>query len=112
MTNYLPQLLLIEMPGGGELLIILVVVLLLFGGKKIPELMRGLGKGIREFNDAKGKITSELEEGIKEKDNLHSTPAQNYSTTTEQPTYPSATDETYTPHRETPIPPHSSNGKL
>jgi sec-independent protein translocase protein TatA len=112
MSQYLPQLLLIEMPGGGELLIILVVVLLLFGGKKIPELMRGLGKGIREFNDAKGKITSELEEGIKEKDNLHSTPAQNYSTSTEQPIYPSATDETYTPHRETPIPPHSSNGKL
>ena len=112
MTNYLPQLLLIEMPGGGELLIILVVVLLLFGGKKIPELMRGLGKGIREFNDAKGKITSELEEGIKEKDNLHATPPRNYSTSTEEPTYPSATDETYTPHRETPIPPHSSNGKL
>jgi sec-independent protein translocase protein TatA len=38
--------------GGQEILIILVIVLLLFGGKKIPELMRGLGKGIREFKDA------------------------------------------------------------
>ena len=112
MTHNLPQLLLIEMPGGSELLVILVVVLLLFGGKKIPELMRGLGKGIREFNDAKGKITSELEEGIKEKDTVRTTPAQNHSTTVEQQTYPSNTEETYTPHRETPIPPYSSDGKL
>ncbi|MBK7094964.1 MAG: twin-arginine translocase TatA/TatE family subunit [Saprospiraceae bacterium] len=39
--------------GGQEILLIALVVLLLFGGRKIPELMRGLGKGIREFNDAK-----------------------------------------------------------
>ncbi len=39
--------------GAKEILLILVVVLLLFGGKKIPELMRGLGSGIREFKDAK-----------------------------------------------------------
>lgn len=38
-------------PGGWQIAIILVVVLLLFGGKKIPELMKGLGKGIREFKD-------------------------------------------------------------
>lgn len=38
--------------GGSEMIIILVVVLLLFGGKKIPELMRGLGKGMKEFKDA------------------------------------------------------------
>ena len=38
--------------GGPEIIIILVVVLLLFGGKKIPELMRGLGKGMKEFKDA------------------------------------------------------------
>ncbi len=37
--------------GGWEILIIAIVVLLLFGGRKIPELMRGLGKGIREFKD-------------------------------------------------------------
>ena len=39
--------------GWNEILLILLVVLLLFGGRKIPELMRGMGKGIREFQDAK-----------------------------------------------------------
>jgi len=38
--------------GGTELIIILVIVLLLFGGRKIPELMKGLGKGVKEFKDA------------------------------------------------------------
>ena len=40
------------MPGGTEMIPIVVVVLLMFGGKKIPELMRGLGKGMKEFKDA------------------------------------------------------------
>jgi len=38
--------------GGSEMIIILVIVVLLFGGKKIPELMKGLGKGVKEFKDA------------------------------------------------------------
>ena len=38
--------------GGSEMIIILIIVLLLFGGKKIPELMKGLGKGVKEFKDA------------------------------------------------------------
>lgn len=38
--------------GGTEILVILLIVVLLFGGRKIPELMRGLGKGVREFKDA------------------------------------------------------------
>ena len=54
--------------GWNEILLILLVILLLFGGKKIPELMRGLGKGIREFNDAKTNVRKELEEGINEKE--------------------------------------------
>ena len=54
--------------GFQELLVIGLVVLVLFGGKKIPEFMRGLGKGIREFNDAKDNVKREIEEGIKEKD--------------------------------------------
>jgi len=54
------------MPGGTELIVIAAIVLLLFGGKKIPELMKGLGKGIREFNSAKANIKDELEEGMKE----------------------------------------------
>ena len=55
--------------GGSEMIVILLVVLLLFGGRKIPELMRGLGNGIREFNDAKKSVKSHIEEGMKEKDN-------------------------------------------
>jgi sec-independent protein translocase protein TatA len=39
--------------GGPEIIIIVVVILLMFGGKKIPELMRGLGKGVKEFKNAK-----------------------------------------------------------
>ena len=54
--------------GFQEILLIAVVVLVLFGGRKIPEFMRGLGKGIGEFNDAKNNVKKELEEGIKEKD--------------------------------------------
>lgn len=38
--------------GVGEMIIILIIVLLLFGGRKIPELMKGLGKGVKEFKDA------------------------------------------------------------
>ncbi|MCB0736823.1 MAG: twin-arginine translocase TatA/TatE family subunit [Bacteroidetes bacterium] len=64
----LEAILLIGMPGLPEWILILLVVVLLFGGRKIPELMRGLGKGIREFNDAKGKVKENIEEGMKEKD--------------------------------------------
>ena len=52
--------------GGSEWLLILLAILLFFGGKKIPELMRGLGRGVREFNDAKNKVSSEIEAGMKE----------------------------------------------
>lgn len=46
--------------GGQEVIIILVIILLLFGGKKIPELMRGLGKGVKEFKDAsKGGVEND-----------------------------------------------------
>jgi sec-independent protein translocase protein TatA len=53
--------------GVPEIILILLVVLLLFGGKKIPELMRGLGRGIREFNDAKDKVTTEVRKGMEDK---------------------------------------------
>ncbi|RLD40409.1 MAG: twin-arginine translocase TatA/TatE family subunit [Bacteroidetes bacterium] len=55
---------LLGMLGANEIIIILAVVLLLFGGKKIPELMRGLGKGVKEFKNA----TSSIEEEIKDID--------------------------------------------
>ncbi|MEA1877171.1 MAG: twin-arginine translocase TatA/TatE family subunit [Bacteroidota bacterium] len=47
--------------GGYEWIVILGVVVLLFGGKKIPELMKGLGKGIREFKDSSKELTKESE---------------------------------------------------
>lgn len=54
--------------GVQEITLIALIVLLLFGGKKIPELMKGLGKGIREFNAAKSGIETEIKEGMKEED--------------------------------------------
>lgn len=62
------NLFLFGMPGGMELILIVFGVLLLFGGKKIPELMRGLGKGIKEFNSARATIETEIKEGMKEGD--------------------------------------------
>jgi sec-independent protein translocase protein TatA len=59
---------LIGLPGVPEMVIIVIAILILFGGRKIPEFMRGLGKGIREFNDAKSNVKKEIEEGMKEKD--------------------------------------------
>ena len=56
--------LLLSMPGGSEWILIVLVVLLMFGGKKIPDLMRGIGKGMREFKDAKDNVTSEIEKGM------------------------------------------------
>jgi len=51
---------------GPEMIVVFFAILLLFGGKKIPELMRGIGKGIKEFNNARSNIESELKEGMKD----------------------------------------------
>lgn len=51
---------------GPEMLVVFFAILLLFGGKKIPELMRGIGKGIREFNTARGSLEKELKDGMRE----------------------------------------------
>ncbi|MFM9908728.1 MAG: twin-arginine translocase TatA/TatE family subunit [Chitinophagaceae bacterium] len=59
---------LLSMPGGTEWILIILAVLILFGGRKIPEFMRGIGKGIREFNDAKNNVKKEIEDGMVEKD--------------------------------------------
>lgn len=53
---------------GPEMIVIFFAILLLFGGKKIPELMKGIGKGIREFNTAKGTLEQELNAGMKEEE--------------------------------------------
>jgi sec-independent protein translocase protein TatA len=62
------SILLFGMPGGPEWLIIILFVIIFFGAKKIPELARGLGKGIREFKDATKGVKEEIEEGIKSAD--------------------------------------------
>ena len=52
--------------GMPEGILIFFALLLLFGGKKIPELMRGMGKGIREFNSARASIDDEIQTGMKD----------------------------------------------
>ncbi len=52
-----------SMPGGFEWIIIVLVILLFFGAKRIPELARGLGKGISEFRKASDDIKKEIEKG-------------------------------------------------
>jgi sec-independent protein translocase protein TatA len=54
--------------GAQEIFVLALFILVFFGGKKIPELMRGLGSGIREFNNAKNNIESEVRENMKEID--------------------------------------------
>ncbi len=63
--NFINFILLIGGIGPTEIIIILLIVVLLFGGRKIPELMRGLGKGMKEFKDAQ-KATDENDETKKE----------------------------------------------
>jgi sec-independent protein translocase protein TatA len=60
--------------GGGEIILILAGVLLLFGGKKLPELAKGLGQGIREFKKATKAVTDEVQNAAEEK------PAQKFLT--------------------------------
>ncbi len=60
LSAFLPKTLLFAL-GGPEVILVLVVVLLLFGAKRIPDLARGLGKGIREFKDASTEIKKEID---------------------------------------------------
>lgn len=57
---------------GPEMLVIVFAILLLFGGRKIPELMRGLGKGISEFNKARASVEKELKDGMNESEKKES----------------------------------------
>ena len=56
------------MPGGWEWIVIGLFIVVFFGAKKIPEIARGLGKGIREFKDATNEIKQEIEHGAKSED--------------------------------------------
>ena len=62
------QYFLLGMPGGTEWILIVLVILLFFGGRKIPELMRGIGKGVKEFNNAKEDMKGEIKAGMKSKE--------------------------------------------
>ncbi len=62
------QLLFLGNLRGGEIIIIALVILLLFGGKKIPELMKGLGKGVKSFKDGINDVEEQLKEKPEEKD--------------------------------------------
>jgi sec-independent protein translocase protein TatA len=63
-------ILLFGMPGGTELIFIILIVVMLFGSKKIPELARGLGKGISEIKNATGEIQREITEGTRDLNSL------------------------------------------
>ena len=56
------ELLFLESLGGGEIILIVLVILLLFGGKKIPELMKGLGKGVKSFKDGMNEIEKDIKD--------------------------------------------------
>ena len=64
--NMVSTLLFLQNLGATEFLLIFMVVLLLFGGNKIPELMRGMGRGIREFNNAKNSVEDEIRNGMRD----------------------------------------------
>lgn len=59
------QPILLDLFNGQHLIWLFLAVIILFGGRKIPELARGIGKGIREFNDAKDGVKNEIENGMK-----------------------------------------------
>jgi sec-independent protein translocase protein TatA len=52
--------------GSTEIILILLIVVLFFGGNKIPELMRGVGTGMREFNKAKNSVEDEIRQGMRD----------------------------------------------
>ena len=84
-SNLFLALPLLSMPGGGEWIIILIAIIVLFGGKKIPELARGLGKGIRDFNDAKQGVKDDIEAGMKNKETPTNTTMSDNSAVVKEP---------------------------
>jgi sec-independent protein translocase protein TatA len=72
--------------GAWEILLIALVILLVFGAKRIPELARGLGKGIREFKDATNDIKQEFDVNRPEPPRQFGPPAQPYAPPAQQPT--------------------------
>ena len=71
-------------PGGGQILLILAIVLVLFGAKKIPELAKGLGQGIKEFKKATREVTEEIHNAGEDKSVAPKTTGQPPSQTVSQ----------------------------
>jgi sec-independent protein translocase protein TatA len=80
------------MLGGWEIVLILAVVLILFGAKKLPELAKGLGSGIKEFKKATREVTDELNSAMD--DNRYSSPANRVDYTPPKKLPESGTQET------------------
>lgn len=93
-----PFFLFLEGIGGGEMMIIVVVILVFFGANKIPELARGLGKGIREFKDASREIRSEF-------DNIGQQPTQQPYQQPQPHSYSQQPQHPYDPNYGAPTPP-------
>ena len=64
------KILFLESLGGGELLIIMLFILIFFGSSKIPDLARGLGRGMREFKDAMAGVQSEIRQTVNETEKI------------------------------------------
>jgi len=75
-----PMLALLNL-GGGEIVLILALVLILFGAKKLPELAKGLGQGIKEFKKATREVTEEVQRSSEE--NSYSPPSRQVADATE-----------------------------
>lgn len=67
------HLLLLGGLGTGEVIIIALIVLLLFGGKKIPELMKGIGKGVKSFKEGLSDVENEIKKDVKDEEKIDTT---------------------------------------
>lgn len=85
--------------GGPEMMLIMFIALLMFGGKKLPELARGLGKGIREFKDASEDVKREINNQINSVEQAVSIEHSNYSETADAAEVKHS--DTGKPHEET-----------
>lgn len=77
-------------PGGGQIILILVIVLILFGAKKIPELARGVGLGIKEFKKASKEVTDEIANSSTETPTAPKAPANTTAQSAAKPADPKA----------------------
>ncbi|MGN0234972.1 MAG: twin-arginine translocase TatA/TatE family subunit [Paludibacteraceae bacterium] len=66
------------MIGAPEIIFIVLIVLLLFGGKKIPELMRGLGKGVKSFKQGMNEVEEEIKKPLEPEEKTTSQPSEEH----------------------------------